>query len=46
VSIIPQSPPNDDATFNSAYATGYKSISINVDQVFARATFFCDVIST
>jgi hypothetical protein len=45
VSIIPQPPPNDDATWNASYTTGYKSVSINVDQVYARATFFCDLIS-
>ncbi|RWI35431.1 phage tail protein [Mesorhizobium sp.] len=45
VSIIPQSPPNDDATWNSLYATGYKQVNINVDAVNARATFFADIIS-
>ncbi|RWD47479.1 phage tail protein [Mesorhizobium sp.] len=46
VSITPQSPPNDDATWNSLYLTGYKQISVSVDQVLARATFFTDIIST
>ena len=36
--------PNDDATWNSVYqAGGYKTLSITVDAVFGRATFFCDL---
>lgn len=35
-----------DTVWNSNYQTGYKEISINVDTVNARATFFCDIIST
>lgn len=46
VSAIPQAAPNDDATWNAAYQTGYKQVSISVDSVYARATFFCDIIST
>lgn len=46
VSAIPQASPNDDATWNSLYASGYNQVTINVDDVYARATFFCDIIST
>jgi hypothetical protein len=46
VSAIPQAAPNDDATWNASYQTGYKQVSISVDSVYARATFFCDIIST
>lgn len=45
VSGIPQQPPNDDATWNALYAGGYRQVTINVDDVYARATFFCDIIS-
>lgn len=45
VSATPQSAPNDDATWNTLYAGGYKQVTINVDDVYARATFFCDIIS-
>jgi hypothetical protein len=45
VSAIPQSSPNDDATWNALYAAGYKQVSISVDSVYARATFFCDILS-
>lgn len=45
VSAIPRPAPNDDATWDSLYVSGYKEITINVDSVYARATFFCDVIS-
>jgi hypothetical protein len=45
LSGIPQQPPNDDATWNALYAGGYKQVTINVDDVYARATFFCDIIS-
>lgn len=44
-SAIAQAPPNDDATWNNTYRSGYKQVQINVDDVYARATFFCDVIS-
>jgi hypothetical protein len=43
VSINPQPYPNDDATWNSAYQSGYKQITISVDDVDAKATFFCDI---
>lgn len=45
-SAIPRPAPNDDASWNSLYQSGYKEIMIDVDQVQARATFFCDIIST
>ena len=41
VSIDPQSAPNDDATWNALYATGYPQIAVSVDDVFAKATFHC-----
>lgn len=41
VSYYPQPAPNDDATWNSLYASGYKQIQIDVDSVYARATFHC-----
>lgn len=43
VSGIPRPSPNDDATFNAKYASGYKSIMINIDDIYSRATFFVDV---
>lgn len=39
VSMVPQPPPNDDATWNANYASGFKQILISVDDVQARATF-------
>lgn len=45
VSAIPRPAPNDDATWNAQYASGYRQVSISVDSVYARATFFCDIIS-
>lgn len=45
VSAIPQPPPHDDASWNALYQSGYRQLSINVDAVFSRATFFCDVVS-
>jgi hypothetical protein len=45
VSGIPQAAPNDDATWNNLYLAGYKQVSVNVDDVYARATFFCNIIS-
>lgn len=44
VSEAQMAPPNDDATWNAAYATGYKQIDIAVDAVNASASFFLDII--
>lgn len=46
VSMNPQPYPNDDATWNSTYQSGYKQITISVDDVDAKATFFCDITTT
>lgn len=44
-SVIPRSPPYDDATWNANYVNGgYKHVLISVDDVQARATFFCSII--
>lgn len=43
VSMNPLPYPNDDATWNSTYISGYKQITISVDDVDAKATFFCDI---
>lgn len=45
VSAIPRSTPYDDATWNAAYAAGYTQVNLSVDDVYARATFFCDIVS-
>ena len=37
--------PNDDATWNQRYMSGYRSIYVTVDDVVCAASFFCDVIS-
>ncbi|MEY2690716.1 MAG: hypothetical protein RL375_4916, partial [Pseudomonadota bacterium] len=44
VSRIPQASPNDDATWNATYASGFKQVTVSVDAVLAQATFFCDLI--
>jgi predicted phage tail protein len=46
VSVVNPAPPNDDAAWNAARVSGYKSVTIDVDQVLSRATFFCDIISS
>lgn len=43
-SIIPQAYPNDDASWNTFYSSGYKQILVNVDAIYAKATFFCDLL--
>lgn len=43
VSVNNRPPPNDDATWNAVYATGYRSITVDVDVFSARATFFCEI---
>lgn len=44
VSLVPQPAPNDDATWNAAYASGFKQVNVSVDDVSARATFFLDIL--
>lgn len=34
-----------DATWNTSYQSGYKQVLIDVDDVDARATFFCDIVT-
>lgn len=43
VSAAPRPYPNDDATWNSVFASGYRSISVDYSSIIARATFFCDI---
>lgn len=43
VSATARPPPHDDATWNSVFVSGYKTISLDVDTIFARATFFCEI---
>jgi hypothetical protein len=44
ISLEDPLPPNNDAAWNAAYATGYKQISLTIDSVFNRATFHCDIL--
>lgn len=44
VSLSPQPAPNDDATWNAQYASGYKKITLTIDSVNAKATFHCDIL--
>lgn len=44
VSYFPQPYPNDDATWNALYQSGYKQIQVDVDSVYARATFHCHIV--
>ena len=45
VSMDPKPAPNDDATWNTNYAQGYKQVMVSVDDVHARATFHCQIIN-
>lgn len=36
--------PNNDATWNADYNTGYKQVMITTNAVDSRATFHCDII--
>jgi len=44
VSQIPQPYPNDDATWDSAHQTGYRTIDISASDVYARATYHFDLM--
>lgn len=45
VSILHKPAPNDDATWNALYESGYKQITIGIDDIDAQATFFCDILT-
>lgn len=44
VSMNPQEPPNNDATWDALYQAGYKQITVSVDDIYAKATFHCQII--
>lgn len=43
VSLNELPPPQDDSTWNSQYASGYKQVQVNIDSVHSRATFHCKI---
>jgi hypothetical protein len=43
VSFYPQSPPNDDATWNANHAAGYRTIEVTCDSIYARATYVVEI---
>jgi hypothetical protein len=44
VSFMNPQYPNDDATWNANYLTGYKQVLVTTDGIDSRATFHCDII--
>lgn len=42
-SVVGRPPPNDDATWNTQYQSGYKQVTVSVDDVNSQATFTCDI---
>ena len=36
--------PNDDVTWNQTYSSGYKQITVSIQDVTQRATFHCDIL--
>jgi hypothetical protein len=43
-SYYPQTPPNDDATWNQNHAAGYRTIEVTAESIYARATYTVDII--
>lgn len=43
-SFYPLPPPDDDATWNSNHSAGYKVIEVTAQDIYARATYFCDIL--
>jgi len=43
-SFYPQTPPNDDATWNQNHAAGYRTIEVTAESIYARATYTVDII--
>lgn len=44
-SHYPQDAPNDDGSWDTAHSAGFKSIVVTANDVYARATFSCDISS-
>jgi len=44
-SYYPRIYPDDDETWNSNHTAGYKTIEITATDIYARATYFCDIIN-
>lgn len=42
-SLFPREPPYDDETWNALYSAGYAQITVDVDDIQARAVFTCDI---
>lgn len=43
-SFFPQSPPNDDATWNYNHLSGYRTVEVTTDSVYARATYTLEIM--
>jgi len=44
VSRFPQSPPNDDDTWNFNHASGYRTVEVTTDSIYARATYKVEIL--
>jgi len=43
-SVIPQNPPFDDGTWNYNHASGYRTVEITTDSIYARATYTLEIL--
>lgn len=43
-SFIPQTAPNDDATWNSNHSSGYRTVEVSTDTINARATYTLEIL--
>jgi len=43
-SFFPQSPPNDDAAWNYNHLSGYRTVEVTTDSVYARATYTLEIM--
>jgi hypothetical protein len=43
-SVIPQSPPSDDASWNYNHASGYRAVEVTTDSIYARATYTLEIL--
>ncbi|MEL7556610.1 MAG: hypothetical protein AAGU26_10545 [bacterium] len=43
-SFFPQSPPNDDATWNANHLSGYRTVEVTTDSIYARATYTLEIV--
>lgn len=43
-SVLAQAPPNDDVTWNYNHQSGYRTVEVTTDSIYARATYTLEIL--